>query len=81
MLRKIIIIAMLIVLIAVLTGCNATIIDTNFTYNYGYIKMPNGEVIEGKVEKWCDYEGEQLQVVIGDKTYLTSSFNCVLVKQ
>ena len=65
--------------IATLSGCNYQAIDLTYNYNYAIIQLPNGEVVEGKVESWCDYDdGEQLQVKIGGVTYLCSSFNCVL---
>ena len=62
------------------TGCgNKDMFDTVYTYDYAIIKLPNGEVVEGKVETWCDYEdGEQLQVKINGVTYLTDSLNCTM---
>lgn len=62
-----------------LAGCNKQILDLKYTYNYAIIKLQNGEVVEGKVESWKDYEGEQLQVKINGVTYLTNSFNCTLI--
>ena len=61
-------------------GCgNKDMFDTVYTYDYAIIKLPNGEVVEGKVETWCDYEdGEQLQVKINGVTYLTDSLNCTM---
>ena len=66
-----------------LTGCgNHQVIDTVYTYNYAIIHLPNGVIVEGKVKKWCDYDGEQLQVQMADgKTYLCSSYNCVLINE
>ena len=69
------------VTITVLTGCNKTIIDTTYTFNYAIIQLPNGEVVEGRVETWNDYEGEQLQIRIDGVTYLCSSYNCVLMNK
>lgn len=66
--------------ISALTGCNKDIIDTVYTFNYAVIKLPNGEIVEGKVDKWRDYEdSEQLQVTIDGTVYLTSPFNCTLI--
>ena len=65
----------------VLTGCNKQIIDLNYTYDYAIIQLPNGDVVEGKIQSWKDYEGEQLQVKIDGKLYLCSSYNCVLVDE
>ena len=55
--------------------------DTVYTFDYAIIKLPNGEVVEGKVQSWCDYEGEQLQVKINGVTYLTSSAKCILIAE
>lgn len=65
-----------------LTGFNYSFIDTTFSFDYAIIQLPNGEVVEGEVEKWKDYEGEQLQITLkGGDTYLTSSFNAVLIAE
>lgn len=68
-------------LITLLTGCNKQIVDLNYTYNYAVIQLPNGEIVEGKIQTWTDYEGEQLQVKIDGIVYLCSSYNCVLMKK
>ena len=63
-----------------LAGCgNHTVIDTTYTFRYAIIALPDGTIVKGKVDKWCDYEGEQLQVTINGQVYLTSSYNCVLM--
>ena len=62
------------------TSCNYQVVDLSYNYNYAYIQLQNGKVVEGKVETWRDYEdGEQLQVKINGVTYLTNSFNCTLI--
>ena len=67
-------------LTAMLCGCNAQIIDLTYSYEYGYVKLPNGEIIEGVVSSWKDYDnGDVVQVVIGGKTYLTHYENVVLI--
>lgn len=60
-------------------GCNYKVVDLTYKYNYAYIELQNGEIIEGEVENWTDYEGEQLQVQIDGVIYLTNSFNCTLI--
>ena len=60
-------------------GCNKQILDTTYKFNYAIIKLPNGEIVEGEVQSWGDYEGEQLQIKINGITYLCSSFNTVLL--
>lgn len=62
-----------------LTSCNYQVLDLTYKYDYAIIKLQNGKIIEGKVQKWCDYEGEQLQVTVDGVTYLTNSFNCTLI--
>lgn len=41
--------------------------------------MPDGTIVEGKLDSWRDYDGEQVQVVIDGVTYLVSSINLVMV--
>lgn len=65
-----------------LIGCNKDIIDTVYTFDYAIIKLPNGEIIEGEIDKWTDYEDEnQIQVTIDGKVYLTSILNCTLIQK
>ena len=64
-----------------LTGCNRTVVDTVWKYDKAVIRMGE-EVITVEVDSWKDYDGEQIQVVAKDGTvYLTSSFNCTLIKE
>ena len=40
----------------------------------------NGEIVEGKVSSWTDFEdGDQIQVKINGKSYLVHSSNIVLI--
>ena len=79
------IIALLLAVIAalpclLLSGCNKQMLDLTYSYEYAIIGLPNGEVVEGKVSSWTDYEdGDQLQVKINGKTYLVHSSNVVLI--
>lgn len=64
-----------------LTGCNYQMIDTTFKFDRAIISLPNGEIIEGEVDSWTDYEdGDQIQVKIDGKTYLVHSTDIVLIK-
>ena len=49
-----------------LAGCgNRQMIDLTYSYKYAIISLPNGEIIEGKVESWRDYEdGEDRKSVV-----------------
>ena len=76
----IIIIALLLVISFLLSGCgNKQIIDTKYRFDYAIILLPNGEVVDGPVESWTDFDdGDQIQVKIDGVTYLTHSMNVVL---
>lgn len=64
-----------------LASCNYNVVDLTYSFDYAYIELPNGELIEGEVSAWRDYEdGDQLQVTVNGNTYLVHSNNCVLVK-
>ena len=61
-------------------GCNKQMVDLTYSYEYAIIGLPNGEVVEGKVTSWTDFEdGDQIQVKIAGKTYLVHSSNVVLI--
>lgn len=79
--KKILAVLVLVVLMAVLTGCgNRDMIDTVYTYNEAVLSMADGTIVRGKVESWRDYEdGEQIQVKIKGVTYLVNSVNITLI--
>ena len=58
---------------------NRTLIDLKYKYTRAIISL-NGETIYVEVDRWSDYEGEQIQIIGKDgKTYLVSSFNTILI--
>ena len=58
---------------------NKKIVDTAFSYNYADVYLPDGSVKTIEIDKWADYEGEQIQIWSKDGTrYLISSFNSIL---
>jgi len=81
--KKIIALLLSIILLlatALLAGCNKQMVDLTYSYEYAIIGLPNGEVVEGKVTSWTDFEdGDQIQVKIAGKTYLVHSSNVVLI--
>lgn len=81
--KKKFIIAVLVASCLTLGGCgNKDLFDTVYNYDYAIIQLPNGEIIEGKVEKWTDYEdGDQLQITIDGVIYLVHSNNISLMKK
>lgn len=79
--KNLAIILVLILLVAIISGCNKQIIDLNYEFNYAIISLPNGDIVEGEISSWNDYEGEQIQVKMDDKVYVVHSDNIVLIKQ
>lgn len=79
--KKIICIVLLAIFVFLLSGCNEQLVDLNYKFDYAIIKLPNGEIVEGAVQSWKDYEGEQLQVKVDGTVYLVSSINCVLLSK
>ena len=79
--RHIIHIAMAVILmVVVLCSCNMQIMDTTYKFDKAIISLPNGEIIEGDVQSWLDFEdGDQIQVKINDTTYLVHSSQIVMV--
>ena len=67
-----------------ITGCDIEgsnqRLDWTHYFDRAIIQLPNGEVVEGKVDRWTDFEdGDQLQIVIDGVTYLVHSTNAVLI--
>jgi len=72
--------AVLLIGVLMLAGCNKQLVDLTYSYEYAIIALPNGEIVEGKVTSWTDFEdGDQLQIKINGKTYLVHSSNVVLI--
>jgi len=73
--------AILVLSLALFTvGCNKQMVDLTYSYERAIIMLPNGEIVEGKVSSWTDFEdGDQIQVKIDGKTYLVHSSNIVLI--
>ena len=62
-----------------LAGCgNRQMIDLTYNYKYAIINLPNGEIIEGKVESWRDYEDGD-QITVDGVTYLVHAAAAVLM--
>lgn len=64
------------------SGCNKTVADFTYKYNYAWIELPGGDVVEGPVQSWTDFEdGDQIQVKINDVIYLTDTTRCVMAQK
>ena len=79
--RKVALVILVVMLVPVLCACNRTLIDTTYYFDRAIITLPNGEVIDGEVSTWRDFEGDQIQVRIDGKTYLTHVANVVLIAE
>ena len=80
--KKNIVISLLIVtMLALFSGCNRQVFDTTYSYERAIIRLPNGEVVDGEVSSWRDYDGESIQIVIDGVTYYTQASNVVLISE
>ena len=81
--KKIILVVLVLALVLGLTGCgyNKTVFDTNYSFNYAYISMPDGTCVQGDVKSWKDWDdSDMIQVTFSDDTvYYTHSSNVVLI--
>lgn len=75
--KKIIVLSLIIVL---LTGCNKQIIDLDYTYDKVVCNY-DGDKFVLNIDKWTDYDGEQIQVKSNGKTYLLSANKCYLIDE
>ena len=66
-----------------MSGCgNRQMIDLTYNYKYAVISLPNGDIVEGAVESWRDYDdGDQLQVTVDGVTYLLHAANVALMTE
>lgn len=72
--------ALLLAVVLTMVGCgNRKVFDTVWSYEYAIITLPTGEIIEGKVESWSDYEdSDMIQIKIDGMNYFTHSSNVVM---
>lgn len=65
-----------------LTGCNRQVFDFKLKFTKAMVRWPDGKTETLDVRKWCDYEGDQLQIITKDgKTYVFHSMNVVLMSE
>lgn len=81
--KKIVVITILLfILLITLCGCNRQMADFTYKFDRACVYLPNGTVVEGKVDSWLDFEdGDQIQVKINGVTYLTHISNVVLINE
>ncbi len=81
--KKIKMIVITLVMLLTMTACgNQQFIDTTYTFDRAVVCMPDGSVVDGKVDSWRDYpDGDQIQVKINGVTYLVHSSNIALIAE
>lgn len=82
--KKIIAVVLCVLMMAtVMVGCgNKDMWDTNYTFDKAIISLPDGSIVQGRVQTWTDYEdGDQIQVKIDNVVYLVHSSNIVLINE
>ena len=79
--KILVVIAMIAVCTACLTGCNKQVVDFNLEFDSAYVKIgENWRIV--KLKSWTDFEdGGQLQLILTDGTIMVvHSNNCILYK-
>ena len=79
--KKIALIIFLAIILVSCTGCyNKQPFDTTHDYDRAIVYLPNGEIVEGRVSSWTDFDdGDSIQVKIDGKMYLTHISNVCLI--
>ena len=78
MMKKVFAVILLLVVMC-MCGCNKQIIDTTWKYDRAIIQLPDGTIVDGKVDSWKDFDGDQIQVKIGGVSYLVHSEDIALI--
>lgn len=74
-------VAIIVAILLCMTGCNKETFDFNYTFDKAICNI-GGTYHEFKIDKWTDYEGEQIQLTDKEgNVYLVNSVNCTLIKE
>ncbi len=77
-LTKIMVVIAIIIIALCLTACNRTIIDTKYKFEKAHIRV-NDVWFDVDVDKWHDYDGEQIQLILTNGTVMViHSRDCIL---
>lgn len=78
--KKIALVILLILVVICLCGCNHQIgFDTTWNFKWAILQLGNGELIEGPVSSWRDFNNSDcVQFTINGITYLTHYSNVIL---
>ena len=79
--KRIALIIFLVIILVSCTGCyNKQLFDVTYHYDRAIVYLPNGEIVEGRVSSWTDFDdGDSIQVKIDSKMYLTHISNVCLI--
>lgn len=79
--RVVLLVIFLVIILISCTGCyNKQLFDTTYHYDRAIVYLPNGEIVEGRVSSWTDFDdGDSIQVKIDGKMYLTHVSNVCLI--
>lgn len=79
--KRIALIIFLVIILVSCTGCyNKQLFDVTYHYDRAIVYLPNGEIVEGRVSSWADFDdGDSIQVKIDGKMYLTHISNVCLI--
>ena len=82
MAKRVVLAILLVVSCLLLASCNYTMLDTTWSFDRAIISLPDGTVIDGKVQSWKDFEdGDQIQVRVNGVTYLVHSGDVALIAE
>ena len=74
--NKIVIVALAVMIATagLLSGCNKQMLDLTYSYERAILSLPNGEIVEGKVQSWKDFDdGDQIQVKISARATIAAT--------
>ena len=79
--KRLALIIFLTIILISCTGCyNKQLLDLTYHYDRAIVRLPNGEIVEGRVSSWTDFEdGDSIQVKIDGKMCLTHISNVCLI--
>ena len=79
--KKILCLLLALTMLFIFAGCNRSVIDVKYNFKEAVISLPNGEVVEGLVQSWRDWDdSDMIQVTLDDGfTYYTHSMNVCLI--
>ena len=64
------------------THGNRRLIDTSYRFDRAIISLPNGQIVDGKVSSWLDFDdSDAVQVTSDGRTYLTHYSNVCLINE